>query len=169
MSEKDLKKWFQTWVNHQSVPPIPEDHLIQFEKRLKKHHPNKNLSYFLRAAVLIMLFGLVRMAIYFQTPAPPEVIQFQKVETHFFQHIEIQLEELQQSASPIVKQMIQHSQTQVELMQNDYEKLRAKWEENPLQPQLINALIKNLKQQSELLEQIQNNISQLQYLNYETL
>lgn len=169
MNEKDLKKWFSIWANQQSVTPIPVDHLTQFEKRLQKYNAKRNPSYFLLAAVLLALFGLVSMASYFNAPAPPEVMQFQKVETHFFQRIEIQLEELQQSGSPKMQKMIQHSQAQLKLMQNDYEKLHAKWEENPVQPQLINALIKNLKQQSELLEHIQNNILQHQYLNYETL
>lgn len=169
MNDKELKKWFDTWATEQPLTPLPTDHAARFERRLKKHNARSSSSYFLRAAVLLALLGLIGMASYFSAPAPPEVVQFKEVENHFFQRIEAQLEELQQSGSPSMQKMIQHSRVQLDQMQSDYVKLHTKWEENPLQPQLINALIENLKRQSELLEHIQYNILKLQNFNYENL
>jgi len=54
-------------------------------------------------------------------------------------------------------------------MQQDYTALYQQWEQNPTQPQLIAALLENLRLQNALLIEIQNKITQIQKANYEIL
>ena len=170
MKDKELIMLFKQWKQEQAVIPIPLDHQQQFAKRLKKlNRSNRFGFYFYRVAVFILLVGLGSFwMLPFETP-PTEIVQFQKAEMHFSRLIETQLEQLKEQSSPKVQKLLLSSQKKLALMRDDYASIYKKWEKNPMQPQLIAALIENLKLQSELLTQIHQKIIQIKKSDYETL
>jgi len=170
MTDNDLKILFKKWQEAETKIPLPPHHDHLFAQRLKRLFKTKRVSRFmLRAASLLVLVSLGSFAVYLTQLPDQEVVQFQKAEQHFFQLIETQMEALETQGSPQMKKIVSHSQKQLQKMQQDYTALYQQWEQNPTQPQLIAALLENLRLQNALLIEIQNKITQIQKANYEIL
>jgi len=159
MKEESLKKAFEDWASEQEYALLPKGHEQRFSKRLKRQKP----SYSRRvvwpwAAVALLCIGLSQTYRFVAASPSEEVLRFQQAETHFKSLINQQLEELEKFDHPKAAKFLESHQKQIKRIQNDYGTLYLKWKSEPNQPQLIQALILNLKTQINLLMEFQNQL-----------
>lgn len=166
MKEQRLKDLFQIWGITQTIPPLKENHSAVFRARLGGRKRREKWTY-QWAAVALLCLGLLSSLSYFKPKASDEVIQFQKAEFYLMQLIEEQLNTFEDQDSPLIQEVLIRSKNQIELLQKDYHELYLKWEEQPEQPQLINALIQNLNTQINLLLDIDKTLKILNHTNHE--
>lgn len=170
MKEQELKKQFQLWEQKRQAPPLKSDHatefLLRLNKRKKNTHQKRMIQWAAIALVCIGLGGAFQMT---QQEESNEVRQFQKAEFHLMQMIGEQINVLENLNSPETQEVLERSKNQLQLIQNDYQRLYQQWEVNPSQPKLIQALIANLNTQINLLTEINATLKTLNETNYENL
>ena len=159
MKEKTIKKAFENWASEQEHPSLPKGHEQRFLKRLK----HQKSSYSRRvvwqwAAVALFCFGLSQTYHFISVKPSDEVLRFQQAETHFTTLINQQLGQLATYNHPKAPRILESSRKQIKRIQKNYKTLHLKWETEPNQPQLIQALVTNLKTQINLLEDIQDQL-----------
>jgi hypothetical protein len=71
--------------------------------------------------------------------------------------------------SPNTNEIITTGKTRLIRLQKDYQSLYSQWEKNPNQPQFIPALLQNLNLQRELLNTLNQDLTQLKNNTYESL
>ncbi|MFQ3341805.1 MAG: hypothetical protein ACI9TK_001479 [Flavobacteriaceae bacterium] len=159
MKEKSIKKAFENWASEQGYPSLPKGHEQRFLKRLKRQKSSYSRRVVWQwAAVALFCFGLSQTYRFISVKPSEEVLRFQQAETHFTTLINQQLEQLATYDHPKAPRFLESSQKQIKRIQNNYKTLYLKWEAEPNQPQLIQALITNLKTQINLLENLQDQL-----------
>ena len=95
-------------------------------------------------------------------PEPqPEIVRFHQTETYLTNLIQDQIMQVEQLDFVGAEKFIEHTKSQLSRLQQDYLVLYQNSSENQNQPQLINALINNLRTQMELLEEVQKQFVQI--------
>ncbi len=159
MKEESIKKAFEDWASDQKHPLLPKDHEQRFSKRLKRQKPSYSRRVVWQwAAVALLCIGLSQTYRFVAASPSEEVLRFQQAETYFTSLINQQLEQLEKFDHPEAAKFLESHQKQIKRIQNDYGTLYLKWESEPNQPQLIQALISNLKTQIDLLMEFQNQL-----------
>ena len=159
MKKESIKKAFENWASEQEHTSLPKGHEQRFEKRLKRQKSSYSRRLVWQwAAVAFFCFGLSQTYRFISVEPSEEVLKFKQAETHFTTLINQQLEHLATYDHPKAPQFLEGSQKQIKRIQNNYKILYQKWEYEPNQPQLIQALITNLKTQINLLEGLQNQL-----------
>ena len=170
MDKKQTRKAFEKWAADLKIPPIPESHEQRFLKRLKRQRQYKMRGSVLRwAAVALLLLSLGGGINLMQNPPQPEISKFHQTENYLTTLIQEQVTQVEQLDFAGSEKFIKQTKTQLSRLQKDYLELYQDWSENQNQPQLINALINNLRTQLELLEEVQRQFVQIQQKNYENI
>ncbi len=170
MDKKLTRKAFEKWAADLKIPSIPESHEQRFLRRLERHKQYKMRGSLLRwAAVALLFLSLGAGFNLIQTQPQPEIIKFYQTETYLTTLIQEQIIQVEQLDFAGADKFIEHVKLQLNRLQEDYLKLYKDWNENQNQPQLINALINNLRIQMELLEEVQKQFTQIQQKDYENI
>lgn len=172
MNEKLLQDYFEQLAAATADRKPPLGHEDRFFKRLHRRTLHTRRLILQRyAAVALLLFGMGSFIYFIQSPTPEDILAFQKTETYLQTVVTTQLEILQKLEHPNSNKIIEDTKIQIARMQKDYQDLYSIWESRPNQPQLVHALIENLKTQIELLTELQSKITQLksQNITYEKL
>jgi len=159
MKEESIKKAFEDWASDQEHPLLPKGHEQRFLKHLKRQKPSNSRRVAGQwAAVALLCIGLSQTYRFASESPTDEVIKFKQAETHFTTLINQQLEHLTKFDHPQGAKFLERHQKQIKRINKDYNVLYLKWESEPNQPQLIQALISNLKTQIDLLMEQQNQL-----------
>ena len=168
MKEQELKEQFRKWEQTQIAPPLEPDHATHFFTQLSKRKKRRQQRYFMQwAAAALVFIGLGGVFQLSQEQTTPEIIRFQKAETHLMRLIEEQMNSFEYNSSPATKEILERSKSKLKSIPNDYHTLYEQWEINPNQSQLIHALINNLNTQINLLTEINTTLKTIQNTNYE--
>jgi len=170
MKEQELKEQFRKWEQSHPAPALDSNHATRFLIQLKKiKRKNNQRRLYQWAAVALLCIGLGGGFQLYQEQNSEEVIQFHKAEFHLMQLIEEQMNTIENTNSPVKQHIIERSKNKLQLIQNNYKEIYKKWEANPAQPQLIQALISNLNTQINLLNEINTSLITIKNTKYEDL
>ena len=170
MHNQPLHKAFKNWAKSQDTIPLPEHHEHVFIKRLKKQKQYKQRRYVLRWAAMVLLFlSLTGVGLLLNPVNNQEFSEFEQAENYLTLLIEEQLNQMHELKGPEVIIAIEKSTLKLNQLQRDYSKLYNQWEVNQHQPQLIPALLLNLRTQLELLETIQKQLINIQQKDYDSI
>ncbi|MFZ9074767.1 MAG: hypothetical protein ACO2Z3_03085 [Flavobacteriaceae bacterium] len=170
MHNQPLHKAFKNWAKSLETIPLPEHHEHAFLKRLKKQKQYKQRRYVLRWAAMALLFlSLSGVGLLLNPVNNQEFSEFEHAENYLTLLIEEQLNQIHELKGPEVTIAIEKSTLKLNQLQRDYSKLYSQWEVNQHQPQLIPALLLNLRTQLELLETIQIQLINIQQKDYESI
>lgn len=166
---KDWEIVLKNWADHQKIPPIPKNHETLFEKKLIQVQQKRRFKYGL-AATLLLLFGLSTSWILNSgLPTQENIQKFQKAEFQLMQNIDLEFSLLMSLENPNTNEIILSGLKKLNRLQKDYQILYTKLEKNPNQPQFIPALLQNLNLQRELLNTLNQDLTQLKNNSYESL
>ena len=169
MDKKLTRKAFEKWAANLKVPPIPESHEQRFLKRLERQKQYKMRGSVLRwAAVALLFLSLGGGFNLLRFEPQPDIVKFHQTETYLTNLSQEQIMQVEQLNFVGAEKFIEHTKSQLSRLQQDYLVLYQNWSENQNQPQLINALINNLRTQMELLEEVQKQFAQIQNKDYES-
>ena len=160
---------FKAFENAFPVPNITKGHQKRFAAKLKEHTQVQRPFQWLKIAVVALLcLGLGSIStIYFSSKGnAPE--KFYQAETYFTVAITTTLNEVEALRSPESETVVADAKIQLERLQKDYLQLQELFQESNAHPKLLNAMIKNLEYQLELVRELKLLISKFKNPTNET-
>lgn len=162
MNEKLLQKYFKTIAETPSSAP-PKGHTKRFQNRLRRNKRSSLRRIIPRiAAVALILIGLFAISGNWEENDNKEIYAFQKTENYMTNVIQTHLDKIEKIDHPSTAKIVADTRIQIIRMQTDYHELYSQWESQPTQPELISALIMNLKKQIDLLTELQDKLIYLE-------
>lgn len=162
MNEKLLQKDFETLAKATSKHIPPRGHNKRFEKRLLRNKEQGRRRIMFRIAVVaLLLVGLGAISTNWNQDTTTEVYAFQQTESYLTSVIQTHLETIENIEHPSTSKIISDTKNQINRMHTDYVEIHSLWKKRPTQPQLISALIGNLKKQIDLLTDLQEQLIKL--------
>ncbi len=170
MNEKLLEQYFKDLAEIKSKQVPQKGHHKRFQKRLlrskKQQGQRRNLLRI--AAVALILIGVGIFPLHWESSnVTKEIYAFELTESYMNNMIQTQLATIEAIEHPSTSKIILDTKLQIERMQANYSDIYIHWKEEPSQPQLLNALIANLKKQVDLLTELQEHLLQLQTKKHE--
>jgi len=166
---KDWENLLKKWAEQQETPPLPPNHEALFEAKLRRGQRKRRFEYGITASLLILLGLSKTWMLNSGLPAQESIQKFQKAEFQLMQNIDTEFTLFESLDSPNTNEIITTGKTRLIRLQKDYQFLYSQWEKNPNQPQFIPALLQNLNLQRELLNTLNQDLTQLKNNTYESL
>ena len=166
---KDWENLLKKWAELQETPPLPPNHEALFEAKLRRGQRKRRFEYGVAASLLILLGLSTTWILNSGLPAQESIQKFQKAEFQLMQNINTEFTLFESLDSPNTNEIITTGKTRLIRLQKDYQSLYSQWEKNPNQPQFIPALLQNLNLQRELLNTLNQDLTQLKNNTYESL
>jgi len=166
---KDWENLLKKWAEQQETPPLPPNHEALFEAKLRRGQRKRRFEYGITASLLILLGLSKTWMLNSGLPAQESIQKFQKAEFQLMQNINTEFTLFESLDSPNTNEIITTGKTRLIRLQKDYQFLYSQWEKNPNQPQFIPALLQNLNLQRELLNTLNQDLTQLKNNTYESL
>lgn len=166
---KDWENLLKKWAEQQETPPLPPNHEALFEAKLRRGQRKRRFEYGIAASLLILLGLSTTWILNSGLPAQESIQKFQKAEFQLMQNIDTEFTLFESLDSPNTNEIITTGKTRLIRLQKDYQSLYSQWEKNPNQPQFIPALLQNLNLQRELLNTLNQDLTQLKNNTYESL
>jgi hypothetical protein len=166
---KDWENLLKKWAEQEETPPLPLNHEALFEAKLRRGQRKRRFEYGIAASLLILLGLSTTWILNSGLPAQESIQKFQKAEFQLMQNIDTEFTLFESLDSPNTNEIITTGKTRLIRLQKDYQSLYSQWEKNPNQPQFIPALLQNLNLQRELLNTLNQDLTQLKNNTYESL
>ena len=166
---KDWENLLKKWAEQQETPPLPPNHEALFEAKLRRGQRKRRFEYGIAASLLILLGLSTTWILNSGLPAQESIQKFQKAEFQLMQNINTEFTLFESLDSPNTNEIITTGKTRLIRLQKDYQSLYSQWQKNPNQPQFIPALLQNLNLQRELLNTLNQDLTQLKNNTYESL
>ena len=166
---KDWENLLKKWAEQQETPPLPPNHEALFKAKLRRGQRKRRFEYGIAASLLILLGLSTTWILNSGLPAQESIQKFQKAEFQLMQNIDTEFTLFESLDSPNTNEIITTGKTRLIRLQKDYQSLYSQWEKNPNQPQFIPALLQNLNLQRELLNTLNQDLTQLKNNTYESL
>ena len=166
---KDWENLLKKWAEQEETPSLPLNHEALFEAKLRRGQRKRRFEYGIAASLLILLGLSTTWILNSGLPAQESIQKFQKAEFQLMQNIDTEFTLFESLDSPNTNEIITTGKTRLNRLQKDYQSLYSQWEKNPNQPQFIPALLQNLNLQRELLNALNQDLTQLKNNTYESL
>jgi len=166
---KDWENLLKKWAEQQETPPLPPNHEALFEAKLRRGQRKRRFEYGIAASLLILLGLSTTWILNSGLPAQESIQKFQKAEFQLMQNIDTEFTLFESLDSPNTNEIITTGKTRLIRLQKDYQSLYSQWQKKPNQPQFIPALLQNLNLQRELLNTLNQDLTQLKNNTYESL
>lgn len=162
----NLKSFFenQDW----DIASPPPGHEVRFLHKIeKKNTLNPRLLYSIAALLVVFIGSLLLFLWISNTSSPILSTETQNTEDYFSAVLEKEILQLKDKENPSNKKIIQDAIIQLDVLENDYIKLKLEIQKNGENKQLIHALLTNMQtrisfiqsvmEQTEKINQIQKN------------
>jgi len=166
---KDWENLLKKWAEQQETPPLSPNHEALFEAKLRRGQRKRRFEYGIAASLLILLGLSTTWILNSGLPAQESIQKFQKAEFQLMQNIDTEFTLFESLDSPNTNEIITTGKTRLIRLQKDYQSLYSQWQKKPNQPQFIPALLQNLNLQRELLNALNQDLTQLKNNTYESL
>ena len=147
----------------QMLPPPLEGHQLRFQRKLQRQNKPivKMISWFSIAASIIVLIGLSTVSHESTPSSNQELTRFYKAQ------IEHQLNVLEVSYKDHYAIPLQDIKQQLGLLDEAYGLLQSQFDENYQHPLILKAMIDNLLQRLDILNELEKNLNELKTVHYE--
>ncbi len=159
---------------------VPSGHEKRFFEKLEKHFPNvenPKYNYWKVAAVLV---PLLMLSVYFWSELKPETSKNQpytlaefspelgEAENQLSYLVEMNVKKVKSMETDENQDLVNHSLSQLNLLQKEYNKLLLDLKESGGNPQVMKSILMNLQLQVDVLEQVLTKINTIQELKNNT-
>ena len=159
-------------IPKEEIKPVPQGHTERFAQKLEQSQKPKSgkkirLWTILSAVACVALFfGITQFLDLETSDEKPQLSEStQASEMYFNQVINNELAKLKEKSDPVTQLVIQDAIKQLDLMENDYQKLRKQMIENGENKQLIKAMIVNFQQRINFLNDILKRTEEINKMN----
>lgn len=150
-------------LGKQTLPPPLEGHQLRFQRKLQQQNKPivKMMTWISIAAIIAVIIGLSSASLENQTSSSHEL-------THFYEaQIDHQLQVLEMSYEEHYAVPFQDIRKQLSFLDEDYQSLQQQFDENHQHPLILKAMIDNLQQRLDILNELENKLNELKTDRYE--
>jgi len=157
-----MDKQFKQLAKQMHPPPL-EGHQLRCQRKLQRQNKPivKMISWFSIAASIIVLIGLSTVSHESTPSSSQELTRFYKAQ------IDHQLNVLEVSYKDHHAIPLQDIKVQLELLDEAYGLLQSQFDENYQHPLILKAMIDNLLQRLDILNELEKNLNELKTVHYE--